>query len=54
MPLLLAMIASGFIGTWLGERWLAGRSEAGFQQGLNWLLTAMALQLLWQSFSVSA
>lgn len=51
MPLLLAMIASGFIGTWLGERWLAGRSEDGFQQGLNWLLTAMALQLLWQALA---
>lgn len=49
MPLLLAMITSGFIGTWLGERWLAGRSEAGFRKGLDWLLTAMALQLLWQA-----
>lgn len=48
-PLLVAMIASGFVGTWLGERWLQGRAEAGFQRGLNWLLTAMALQLLWQA-----
>jgi len=51
MPLLLAMIASGLIGTWLGERWLAGRSEDGFQQGLNWLLTAIAVHLLWQAFA---
>ncbi len=51
MPLLLAMIASGFIGTWLGERWLAGRSDDGFQQGLNWLLTAMAVQLLWEGLT---
>lgn len=49
LPLLAAMIASGFIGTWLGERWLAGRSDAGFQRMLAWLLTAMALQLLWQA-----
>lgn len=49
MPLLLAMIASGFIGTWLGERWLAGRADEGFHQVLNWLLTAMAVQLLWQA-----
>lgn len=53
MPLLLAMIASGFMGTWLGERWLAGRSDAGFQQGLNWLLTAMALHLIWQAIRAS-
>lgn len=51
MPLLLAMIASGLIGTWLGERWLAGRSEDGFRRGLDWLLTAMALQLVWQALS---
>lgn len=49
LPLLGAMVASGFIGTWLGERWLAGRSEEGFKRGLDWLLTAMALQLLWQA-----
>lgn len=49
LPLLTAMIASGFVGTWLGERWLAGRSEAGFRRGLDWLLTAMAVQLLWQA-----
>jgi len=50
LPLLLTMIASGFIGTWLGERWLAGRADAGFQRVLGWLLTAMALQLLWQAW----
>lgn len=49
LPLLTAMIASGFVGTWLGERWLAGCSEAGFRRGLDWLLTAMAVQLLWQA-----
>lgn len=51
MPLLLSMIASGFIGTWLGERWLAGRADEGFHRILNWLLTAMALQLLWQGLT---
>lgn len=50
-PLLIAMIASGFAGTWLGERWLRGRAEDGFQRGLNLLLTLMALQLLWQSMA---
>lgn len=48
LPLLGAMVVSGFIGTWLGERWLAGRSEDSFKRGLDWLLTALALQLLWQ------
>ncbi|MES3040314.1 MAG: sulfite exporter TauE/SafE family protein [Pseudomonadota bacterium] len=51
MPLLLCMIVSGFVGTWLGERWLADRSESSFHTGLNWLLTALAAQLLWQGLS---
>lgn len=50
MALLAAMIASGFIGTWLGERWLSGRADASFHRGLNWLLSALALQLLWQAW----
>lgn len=49
LPLLAAMIVVGFLGTALGERWLAGRSEAGFQRGLDGLLTALAVQLLWQA-----
>ena len=49
LPLLLAMVASGFIGTWAGGRWLAGRADAGFHRLLGWLLTLMALQLLWQA-----
>lgn len=49
MPLLLTMVASGLVGTWLGERWLAGRADEGFHKVLNWLLTAMALQLLWRA-----
>ncbi len=51
LPLLLTMVAAGFIGTWLGERWLAGRADEGFHKVLNWLLTAMALQLLWQGLT---
>ncbi|MEO6698323.1 MAG: TSUP family transporter [Paraperlucidibaca sp.] len=54
LALLAAMIASGFIGTWLGERWLSGRADASFHRGLNWLLSALALQLLWQALTVSS
>lgn len=49
MGLLAAMISSGFIGTWLGQRWLSGRADASFHRGLNWLLSALALQLLWRA-----
>lgn len=51
LPLLGAMVASGALGTWLGERWLAGRTDSHFQSALHWLLTAMALQLLWQGLT---
>ena len=51
LGLLAAMIASGFIGTWLGQRWLSGRADVSFHRGLNWLLSALALQLLWRAIS---
>lgn len=54
LGLLVAMIASGFIGTWLGERWLSGRADASFHRGLSWLLSALALQLLWQALTATS
>ena len=50
LGLLAAMIASGFVGTLLGQRWLSGRADASFHRGLQWLLSALALQLMWQAY----
>jgi len=46
MPLLIAMIASGFLGTWLGTILLERLPEALFKTILKWLLTVLALDLL--------
>jgi len=51
LGLLAAMLAAGFIGTWLGQRWLAKRQDHDFQRVLGWLLTLLAAQLLWRGFS---
>ncbi|MCU7553407.1 sulfite exporter TauE/SafE family protein [Alteromonas sp. ASW11-19] len=47
LPLLVAMIASGFAGTWLGLKLLNRISTAGFVRVFKWLLTLLALRLLW-------
>jgi uncharacterized protein len=46
LPLLVAMIASGFLGTWLGTRLLEKLPEETFKTILKWLLTVLALDLL--------
>jgi uncharacterized protein len=46
LPLLIAMIASGFLGTWLGTRLLEKLPEELFKTILKWLLTVLALDLL--------
>jgi uncharacterized protein len=46
LPLMLAMIASGFVGTWLGTRLLEKLPEELFRTILKWLLTVLALDLL--------
>lgn len=51
LALLTAMVLAGLVGTWLGERWLARRSDQQFHRWLSWLLTAMALHLLWRAWS---
>jgi uncharacterized membrane protein YfcA len=45
-PLLVAMILSGFLGTWLGTTLLEKLPEALFKTILKWLLTVLALDLL--------
>jgi uncharacterized protein len=46
LPLMAAMIASGFLGTWMGTRLLEKMPEELFKTVLKWLLTVLALDLL--------
>lgn len=49
LPLILVMIASGLIGTAIGRRVLHGMGDARFQTALTWVLTLLALRLLWSA-----
>ncbi|MDY6841237.1 MAG: sulfite exporter TauE/SafE family protein [Pseudomonadota bacterium] len=53
LPFILAMIACGFAGTWLGLHVLSSLSNRKFTLLFNILLTALAIRLLWQA-SLSA
>lgn len=46
---ILAMIAFGFAGTWLGLRVLGSLSNRHFSRIFNLLLTLLALRLIWQA-----
>ncbi len=46
LPLVATMIASGFLGTLLGDRILASMPETAFRLGFKLLLTAIALLLV--------
>lgn len=48
---ILAMIACGFLGTWLGLRLLNRLSNRRFRQVFNLVLTLLALRLLWQALA---
>lgn len=47
LALMLAMVASGVIGTWLGLRLLHRLSEHRFDTLFKWALTLLALRLTW-------
>lgn len=49
LPFILAMIACGFAGTWLGLRLLNALNNRWFSRVLNLVLTVLALRLLWQA-----
>ncbi|WP_127145676.1 sulfite exporter TauE/SafE family protein [Pelagibacterium montanilacus] len=49
VPLMIAMVAAGFVGTWAGTRFLHRMPEAAFRIGLKIMLTVIALGLLRQS-----
>jgi uncharacterized protein len=48
LPLVIAMILSGAIGTWLGIRLLKRMSTVRFKRIFKIILTLLALQLAWQ------
>ncbi|QSP95720.1 sulfite exporter TauE/SafE family protein [Marinobacter salinisoli] len=47
LPFILAMIASGFAGTWIGLHLLKSFSNQWFHRLFNLVLTALALRLIW-------
>jgi uncharacterized membrane protein YfcA len=49
LPLMIAMIATGAVGNWLGEEALARTSEQRFRLLLKIFLTALALELIWRA-----
>lgn len=49
LPLVLAMVAAGAVGTKLGLLQLHSLSEQRFSRYFNWVLTLIALRLLWQA-----
>ena len=51
LPLVAAMIASGFAGTAVGGRLLSNMPEAAFRTGFRVLLTLIAMSLLYQSIA---
>ncbi|KAA3651021.1 MAG: sulfite exporter TauE/SafE family protein [Proteobacteria bacterium] len=52
LPLIIAMIASGAIGTWIGLHLLKRMQDAHFARLFNLVLTALALRLIWQALTV--
>jgi uncharacterized membrane protein YfcA len=47
--LIVLMIASGFLGTLAGSRLLGKMDEKTFKTGFRWVMTALAVNLLWQA-----
>ncbi|MGE0800306.1 MAG: TSUP family transporter [Lautropia sp.] len=51
LPLLAALLIAGQLGTQLGARILQRLPERVFEFGFKWLLTALALRLLWTAIA---
>lgn len=51
LPLVLAMIVSGLLGTVLGRKVLSGMGDVRFQKLLTVVLTLLALRLIWTGVS---
>lgn len=46
VPVMVAMVAAGFLGTLLGTRLLHALPEAVFRTAFKWVLTLLAIQLI--------
>lgn len=51
LPLAGVMILSGAIGTWVGLRILKHMPERHFTRLFNWVLTLLAVRLMWQAWA---
>jgi len=49
LPLMIAMIATGAVGNWLGEEALARTSEQRFRLLLKIFVTILAVDLIWRA-----
>ncbi len=47
LPLIALMVVSGFVGTLIGKRVLLDMTDQRFHHLLSWVLTLLALRLLW-------
>ena len=54
LPLMAAMIVAGAAGNWLGEIALMRTTEQRFRLIFQWVLTALALRLLWSAAAGAA
>ncbi len=51
LPLLIGLLLSGVIGTWIGRRVLNKLNEHLFRRIMRWVLTALAAQILYAAIS---
>ncbi|MEM9634388.1 MAG: sulfite exporter TauE/SafE family protein [Pseudomonadota bacterium] len=47
--LIVLMVTSGFLGTLAGSRLLGKMNEKSFKTGFKWVMTVLALNLLWEA-----
>lgn len=50
IPLIVGMVATGFLGTLAGSRLLGKMNEATFKKGFRIVMTLLALNLIWRAF----
>jgi len=51
IPLLVGLLVSGVIGTWIGRRLLNTLNEALFRNIIRWVLTALAARMVYSAIS---
>jgi uncharacterized protein len=50
-PLLVCMMLSGTVGTWIGFKMLKRVADKHFQTAFSIVLTLLAIRLIWQAIS---